>query len=123
MSRLAKPGLLKRQITGSLGNSPATMEMAAADEIEAYTLPQGVLSQLCRDIAAGRPGLVTHVGLGSFVDSRNGGGRQTTRVTENLVELIELDGREYLFYRSFPIDVTFIRATTGDASGNLTMER
>ena len=123
MSRLAHPGLLKRQITGSLGNSPATMELAAANAIEAYTLPQGVLSQLCRDIAAGRPGLVTHVGLGSFVDPRNEGARQNNISTDNLVELIEINGREYLFYPSFTVDVAVIRATTADDAGNLTMER
>jgi propionate CoA-transferase len=122
MSRLAIPGLLKRQVTGSLGNSPATMAMAAADKIEAYTMPQGVLAQLCREIAAGRPGLITHVGLGSFVDPRNGGGRQSKRATESLVELIEVGGREYLFYAAFPIDVSVIRATTADEAGNLTME-
>ena len=123
MSRLALPGLLKRQVTGSLGNSPATMAMAAAEQIEAYTLPQGVLSQLCREIAAGRPGLVTHVGLGSFVDPRNGGGRQTACAPNDMVDLITLHGREFLFYPAFPVDVALIRATTADEAGNLTMER
>jgi propionate CoA-transferase len=123
MSRLARPGLLKRQVTGSLGNSPATMAMAAANEIEAYTLPQGVLAQLCREIAGGRPGLVTHVGLGSFVDPRNEGGRQTPSAPNTMVELITLRGREFLFYPAFPIDVAVIRATTADENGNLTLER
>jgi propionate CoA-transferase len=123
MSRLAHTGLLKRQITGSLSNSPATMALAAADKIEAYTLPQGVLAQLCREIAAGRPGLVTHVGLGSFVDPRVEGGRQSKISTDDLVKLIQIDGREYLFYPAFPIDVAIIRATTADSAGNLTMER
>jgi propionate CoA-transferase len=123
MSRLALPGLLKRQVTGSLGNSPATMAMAAANEIEAFTLPQGVLSQLCREIAAGRPGLITHVGLGSFVDPRDGGGRQTARAPNDMVELILLHGREFLFYPAFRVDVAVIRATTADEAGNLTMER
>jgi propionate CoA-transferase len=123
MSRLAQPGLLKRQITGSLSNSPSTMALAAADKIEAYTLPQGVLAQLCREIAAGRPGLVTHVGLGSFVDPRVEGGRQSKISTDDLVKLIQIDGREYLFYPAFPIDVAIIRATTADSAGNLTMER
>jgi propionate CoA-transferase len=122
MSLLAQPGLLKRQVSGSLGNSPATMAMARRGEIEAYTLPQGVLAQLCRDIAAGRPGLVTHVGLGSFVDPRLEGARQSGIAEQHLVQLIELGGREYLFYPAFPVDVTVIRATTADEKGNLTLE-
>lgn len=123
-SHLAQPGLLKRQITGSLSNSAASIDLALRNEIEAYTLPQGVLSQLCRDIAGGRPGLITHVGLGTCVDPRYGGGRQSgTGTGDELVRLIELDGHEYLFYRAFQVDIALIRGTTADEDGNLTMER
>ncbi len=111
------PDCSNAKFTGWLGNSPATMAMSAAEEIEAYTLPQGVLSQLCREIAGGRPGLVTHVGLGSFVDPRHGGGRQSARATDEMVELITLHGRELPFYPAFPIDVAIIRATIADETG------
>lgn len=119
---LAHAGLVRRVISGGFNNSPKIGALALADEIEAYTLPQGVMSQLSRDMAAGRPGLLTKTGLHTFVDPRHGGGRQSECATEALVELIVIGGEEFLLYRSFPIDVVIIRGTTADEYGNVTME-
>ena len=120
---LAEPGLARRVISGGFNNCPRFAELALADRIEAYTLPQGALSQLMRDMAAGRPGLLTTTGLGSFVDPRHGGGRQSPSAKDDLVELLTLAGEEYLLYKAFPVDVAVIRSTTADERGNLTMER
>lgn len=123
VSLLAYPKLLKRIITGALVNTPPIQEMAKKDQVEAYTLPQGALSQLMRDMAAGRPGLISHTGLHTFVDPRYGGGRQSPSAKEDLVELIELDGREWIWYKPILIDIAFLRGTTADEAGNITMEK
>ncbi|CAN5862684.1 acyl CoA:acetate/3-ketoacid CoA transferase [soil metagenome] len=119
-SQLALPGLMKRTIGSNIGNEPALGALVTAGEVEGYSFPQGVLSQLCREIAAGRPGLVTSVGLDTYVDPRQTGGKQGT-ATEDLVEVVELGGREWLFYKAFGIDVAVIRGSTVDEDGNLTM--
>jgi len=121
-SQLALPGLMRRTIGSNIGNEPRLGALVEAEQLEAYSFPQGVLSQLMREIAGGRPGLVTAVGLGTYVDPRQTGGKQNACTTEDLVEVVTLRGREWLFFHAFPIDVAVIRGTTADEDGNLTME-
>lgn len=121
-NHLATSGLVERVINGGLNNCPQLAPQAFEDRIEVYTLPQGVLAQLSRDRAAGRPGLLTEVGVGTFVDPRQAGGRQSDRSKEALVDLVEIGGEVFLLYRAFPIDVAVIRGTTSHETGHITME-
>lgn len=123
VGHLAHPGLVKRIVTGALVNSPAFQVRAEQDTVEAYTLPQGALSQLMREMAAGRPGLFSQVGLHTFVDPRVDGGRQSKCAREDLVELVTLGGKDWIFYKPYKVDIAFLRGTTADEEGNVTMER
>ncbi|MCJ7836130.1 malonate decarboxylase subunit alpha [Cuneatibacter sp. NSJ-177] len=122
LSPLAQEGLCRRAIIGHWGQSPRIAEMAERNEIEAYNYPQGVMCQMYRAAAAGQPGVLTHVGLHTFLDPRQKGAKLNDRTTEDMVSLTEIDGKEYLFYRAVCPDVSIIRASTADTEGYLTME-
>lgn len=122
IDRLAHPGMLRRAIGGHWAWCDRMQAMARDEEIEAYCLPQGVLSHMLRVIAGGGPGVLTRVGLGTFVDPRHDGGRLNARAEEPLVEVVDFRGDEYLFYKAHPIHVAIIRGSVVDEQGNLTME-
>src|SRR5262245_35001794 len=116
-------GLIKRSITSAIVDSPRLVPMARDNKIESYTLPQGVLSQLMREIAGGRPGLITKTGLHTFVDPRQRGARQSESAKEDLVELVTIGGEEWLRFKPLRFDICFLRGTTADQNGNVTMEQ
>jgi acyl CoA:acetate/3-ketoacid CoA transferase len=123
INRFAHEGMVAKAIGGHWTWSPRMQALARAEKIEAYVLPGGVISQLMREIGAGRPGLYTHVGLGTFVDPRLEGGRVNARAKDVLVELVEIDGRELLRYRPFKVDIGIVRGSFADAEGNVSLDR
>lgn len=119
LNYLAHEGLVKRVIGGHWSWSPKMQQLAREERIEAYSFPAGVIGALLRESGARRPGLITRTGLGSFADPRREGGRQNKSAVEELVKIIEIEGREYLHYLPIKVDVAIIRGSTADTNGNV----
>lgn len=123
LNKIGYEGLLKRIIGGHWGLIPKLQKLVFENKVEGYNLPLGTISLLFREIAGNRPGVITKVGLKTFIDPRLEGGKMNARTTEDLVELMKIDGEEWLRYKSFPLNVALIRATYCDEDGNATMEK
>lgn len=119
----AGAGLVTRWSGAHIGSAYSLRELAARNELQCHCLPQGVIVNLWREIAAGRPGLLTKVGLGTFIDPRLEGGRMNECTTDELVRLVEFEGEEFLFYESFKLDVAILRGTVADEDGNISFSR
>ena len=122
MNRFAHEGMVRRVIGGHWVWSPRMQQLARENKIEAYVLPGGVLMQLMREVAAKRPGLITHVGLGTFVDPRLDGGKMNEAAKEPLVEHITIDDKDYLRYLPIPVNVALLKGSTADADGNISLD-
>jgi propionate CoA-transferase len=123
INRIAHPGMFKRVISGHYGLVPMIGKLALQNDFEAYNLPQGILTNFYRAVAGRKPGVFSKVGLGTFADPRLQGGKISEKAVEDIVEIVKIAGEEWLFMKSFPVNCVFIRGTTADTRGNITMER
>jgi propionate CoA-transferase len=123
LNHFGQEGLVRKAVGGFYGAAPKLSRFVIENKIEAHNFPQGVISHIFRDIAAHKPRTITTIGLETFVDPRYGGGKTNAMTTDDLVELVEFDGKEYLAYKTFPIDVALLRGTTADENGNVTLEK
>ncbi len=123
LEHMAHAGMYKRVVGGHWSMQPTMAKLAAENAFEAYCLPAGVITQLIHTAAAGSPGWISHVGLNTFIDPRLEGGKLNAKAEEDLVELIERNGKEWLFYPTIPIDVALIKAWSADPNGNLGMRK
>lgn len=123
MNHFGHEGLPKKIIAGHIGEAPRLGKLVAENKVECHLLPQGVITHQWRQMAGKKIGVITKVGLGTYVDPRLEGGKISDITKDDIVELINVDGEEYLYYKTWPVDVAVIRGTTADENGNMTMDK
>lgn len=124
IQHLAHEGLVRRIVGSHWGLAPRWMDMISDDVVEAYCLPQGQMTHWLRSVAGGLPGHLTSVGLGTFIDPLQGGGKMNdrTQVAPDLIHRVRVAHEEYLWIKAIPIDWAFIRGTQSDSRGNISAE-
>jgi len=119
----AKEGLVKKLVTCHIGLAPKLNKEVIANRVEAYIIPFGPITHLVRAAAGKKPGILSRIGLGTFVDPRFGAGRVNTCSHDKVSEIMVIDGNDHIFYKSWPLDVVLLRGTTADEKGNITVEK
>lgn len=127
LNHFGQMGMLKTVVGGHWGLAPSLGKLATEEKIQGYNLPQGVISHIFRDLAAGKPGTLTHVGLETFVDPDISGGKINKITTEDVVSKMKINEKDYLYYdiqKIVPkIDFAVIRGTAADENGNISMSK
>ena len=124
-NHFGEPGLCKRMICAHIGLEPRLNALAVSNQIEAFLIPQGVASHLTRAIAGGKPGVLTHVGLKTFCDPRLDGCKANQAARDSgydIVELVQIGGKDYLLYKSMPVDICFVKGVLADENGNISLK-
>lgn len=122
LNHIAYEGLIKKVVGGHFNLAPKLGNLILNNKVQAYNLPQGVMCNIFRDIARKAGYTLSKVGLGTFVDPRNEGGKANDITKEDYVKLINIDDEEFLLFKNENIDVAFIKGTFSDKSGNISME-
>lgn len=114
MNHMGHEGLIKRLVCAHVGLAPKLGQLCMDNKVECFILPQGVCSHILRATAGNKPGLITHAGLKTYADPRVEackGNDAARRSGYDVVKLLQIDGKDYLFYKSVPLDICFIRGT------------
>ena len=125
MSKIKDDGIIDTLIASHLRMSPPIGRAVSENKIAAYTMPLGVYGQLMAAIGGKRPGILTHVGLYTYADPRQEGCKINDRAKEQgreIVELVKVDGKDYLFYKAFHIDACILHASYADELGNISLQ-